>query len=65
MSLLATVLILIVWAICAIIRKLTPPDPPIDDMDKYLKELMQCRNQKERRKFIKQDAARRRNKNNI
>ena len=63
MSLLATVLILMVWAIYGIVRGLTPSDQPIDDIDKHCKGVMQCGNQKERRKFIKQDAARRRNKN--
>lgn len=60
MGLAILVLFLIVWAGYSIVKKIIPPDPPIDDLDTYAKRLMQCRNQKEKKRFIRQDAARRR-----
>lgn len=61
MSLAITIIILLVWAVYSIIQKLTPPDPPIENIDEHLRQLMQCSNQQQRRKFIKADAKRRRN----
>lgn len=61
MSLAITVFILLVWVGYSIIQKLTPPDPPIENIDEHLRQLMQYSNQHQRRKFIKVDAKRRRN----
>ena len=59
MSLLAVVLILRFWAVYALITKLTPQDPPIEDMEAHLRQL-QSLDPKMRRAFIRQDAKRRR-----
>ena len=62
MSLALTVISLTVLAVYALIKKLTPPDPPIEDIDEHMKHVMQCSNQDQRRKYIKTDAKRRRKK---
>ena len=62
MSLALTVISLLVLAIYALIKKLTPPDTPIEDIDEHMKHVMQCSNQDQRRKYIKTDAKRRRKK---
>lgn len=62
MSLALTVISLLVLAVYALIKKLTPPDPPIEDMDEHMKHVLQCSNQDQRRKFITADAKRRRQK---
>lgn len=50
MALLVVILILLViW----IKDKLTPSNPPIDDMQEHLKTLQQLPNQKERQKYLK------------
>ena len=49
MELLGVILILIVWAIIALKEKLTPPNPPIDDMSEHLKQLCLCRIKKQGR----------------
>ena len=61
MSLLIVLLLLLIWAVYCIIKNATPHDPPIDNIEEHTLKLMQLSNQKERRKFIKQDAQRRRN----
>ena len=63
MSLVAVVLILLVWAVYGIARAIKPSDPYIDDINEHCKSVMQRSNIKERKKYIRQDAARRRNKN--
>lgn len=62
MDLLVVILILIVWAIYSIVQKLTPPDPPFTDEEfkVFLDQVSVIPGQKAKRKFIKQDAARRR-----
>lgn len=60
MELLAVVLILIVWAVYGIYKKATPNDPPIENMEEHLNQIMRLSTPQERRRFIRQDAARRR-----
>ncbi|GEM_PF-5490036 len=60
MELALIIIFFLVWGGSAIVRKLTPPDPPIDDMTKHLETVMKLSTPKERRDFIKRDAARRR-----
>lgn len=62
MDLLVVILILIVWGIYGIVQKLTPPDPTFTDeeLKEHLEQLSRIPDPKAKRKFIKQDAARRR-----
>ena len=62
MDLLVVILILIAWAIYGIVQKLTPPDPPFTDeeFNVFIDQLSRIPDPKAKRKFIKQDAARRR-----
>lgn len=53
MALLAVVLILIVWAIYFIKQSLTPPNPPIDNMDEHLKTIQSLPDKKSRQKYLK------------
>ena len=46
MALIAVVLILIVWAILDIKEKLTPQNPPIEDIGEHLKTIQSLPNQK-------------------
>lgn len=53
MALLIVILILIVWFIIWLKDKLTPTNPPIDDMQEHLKTIQRLPNQKARRKYLK------------
>lgn len=53
MSLLAVIVILIIWAIYAAVRAATPANPPIDNMEKHLKKVQSLPNQKARQKYLK------------
>lgn len=53
MYLVITILILIVWGIYGLYQKLTPPAPPIEDMEEHLKIIQSLPNQKARRKYLK------------
>lgn len=53
MALLATILILIVWGIAGLIEKLTPEDPPIEDLDAFMEELMKTTDIKVMKRWIK------------
>lgn len=53
MALLAVVLILIVWAINFINQSLTPPNPPIDNIDEHLKTIQSLPDKKSRQKYLK------------
>lgn len=61
MSLAITVFILLVWFGYSIIQRITPPAPPIENIDEHLRQLMQYSNQQQRQKFIKTNAKRQRN----
>ena len=53
MYLVVVVLILLFWAVYAIKEKLTPPSPPIDDINEHLKYLASLPNQKARQEYLK------------
>lgn len=53
MYLAIVIVILLVWTGIAIKEKLTPPAPPIDDLDKHVRHLSFLPNQKERQKYLK------------
>lgn len=53
MYLAIAIVILLVWAGIVIKEKLTPPAPPIDDLDEHVKHLSSLPNQKERQKYLK------------
>ena len=53
MALLAVVLILIVWALYGIKQSLTPPNPPIDNIDEHLKTIQSLPDKKSRQKYLK------------
>lgn len=53
MYLAIAIVILLVWAGIAIKEKLTPPAPPIDDLDEHVRNLSSLPNQKERQKYLK------------
>lgn len=53
MYLVVVILILLVWAIYGIKEALTPPTPPIKDLDSHLKIISRMGSQKERRKYLK------------
>ncbi len=53
MYLVAVVLILLVWAVYGIKQALTPPSPPIEDLDKHTKYLLSLPDEKARRKYLK------------
>ena len=61
MDLLIVVLLLLGFGVYAAITKLTPQDPPIEDMEAHLRQL-QSLDPKMRRAFIRQDAKRRKAK---
>lgn len=61
MALVTIVIILLIWGIYALTKKLTPPSPPIDDMDKHLKTIMSLPDQKARQRYLK--TLRRNNRN--
>lgn len=60
MALLIVILILLVWFVIWLRDKLTPSNPPIDDMQKHLKTLQQLPTQKARQKYLKDMAKRNR-----
>jgi len=51
-SLLAVVLILIVWAVIDIINAAKPTNPPIKDIKNHCKTIQQLPNKKARRKYL-------------
>ena len=53
MYLAIVIVILLIWAGLAIKEKLTPPAPPIDDLDEHVRHLSSLSNQKERQKYLK------------
>ena len=53
MYLVITIVILIVWGIYKLIDKLTPPAPPIEDMEEHLRIIQSLPNAKARRKYLK------------
>ena len=53
MWLVVVVIALIVWAIYEIINLLTPPAPPIEDLDEHLRIITSMNSQDERRKYLK------------
>lgn len=53
MYLAIVIVILLIWAGIAIKEKLTPPAPPIDDLDEHVRHLSSLSNQKERQKYLK------------
>ena len=53
MYLAIVIVILLIWAGIAIKEKLTPPAPPIDDLDEHVRNLSSLPNQKERQKYLK------------
>lgn len=53
MYLAIAIVILLVWAGIAIKEKLTPPEPPIDDLDAHVRHISSLPNQKERQKYLK------------
>ncbi len=53
MYLAIAIVILLIWAGIAIKEKLTPPSPPIDDLDEHIRQLSSLPNQKERQKYLK------------
>ena len=54
MYLAIAIVILLIWAGIAIKEKLTPPSPPIDDLDEHIRQLSSLPNQKERQKYLKE-----------
>lgn len=53
MYLVVVILILLVWAVYGIKKSLTPPAPPIKDLDSHVKTVTQMSSQKERQKYLK------------
>ena len=53
MYLAITIIILLIWAVYAIIKKITPPAPPIENMEKHLKIIQSLPNQKTRQQYLK------------
>lgn len=53
MYLIVVVLILLVWAGYGIWSALTPPAPPIEDMDAHLKKIQSLGSQKDRQKYLR------------
>ena len=53
MALLEVVLILLFWAILGIKEKMTPSNPPVDDIGEHLKTIQSLPNQKARQKYLK------------
>lgn len=60
MALLAVILILIVWLTIWFKDKITPGNPPFDDMQDHLKTIQQLPNQKARQKYLRDMAKRNR-----
>lgn len=53
MHLVIVVLILIVWAAIGIKEALTPPAPPIENLDEHIKYVTSLPDQKARQKYLK------------
>lgn len=53
MHLAIVIVILLVWVGIAVKEKLTPPAPPIEDLDEHTKHLSSLPNQKARQKYLK------------
>lgn len=53
MYLAITIIILLIWAVYAIIQKITPPAPPIENMEEHLKIIQSLPNQKARQQYLK------------
>lgn len=53
MALLATILILIVWGIAGLVEKLTPEEPPIEDLNAFMEELIKTTDIKAMKRWIK------------
>ena len=53
MPLAIAVILLIVWAAIVIKEKLTPPAPPIDDLDSHVKTITSMNTVKDRRNYLK------------
>lgn len=53
MYLAITIIILLIWAVYAIIKKITPPAPPIENMEEHLKIIQSLPNQKARQQYLK------------
>ncbi len=53
MYLVVVILILLVWAGYGIKEALTPPAPPIKDLDSHVKTVTQMGSQKERQKYLR------------
>lgn len=53
MCLAITIIILLIWAVYAIIKKITPPAPPIENMEEHLKIIQSLPNQKARQQYLK------------
>lgn len=53
MYLVIVVLILIVWVVVGIKEALTPPAPPIENLDEHIKHLSSLPDQKARQKYLK------------
>lgn len=52
MYLAITIIILLIWAVYAIIKKITPPAPPIENMEEHLKIIQSLPNQKARQQYL-------------
>lgn len=53
MHLVIVILILLVWAIVRIKEALTPPTPPIENLDEHTRYLLSLPDQKARQKYLK------------
>ena len=53
MYLLVVILILLIWAVYGIKEALTPPAPPIKDLDGHTKTIAQMGSKEERQKYLK------------
>ncbi len=56
MYLVLVIVMLLVYGVYALIQHCRPSQPPIENMDAHLKELMQLPNAKARQKYLKQCA---------
>lgn len=53
MHLVIVVLILIVWAVVGIKEALTPPSPPIENLNEHTRHLSSLPDQKDRQKYLR------------
>ncbi len=54
MYLAITIIILLIWAVYAIIKKITPPAPPIENMEEHLKIIQSLPNQKNKTTILEE-----------